>query len=67
MTFKMYGIPCKLSKPTMIYLILFLVNLGITNGFECFLIIQQNFVTVIEAIFFAMLDLSRHLQRISTT
>jgi hypothetical protein len=52
---RMYGIPCKLSKLEVIYLILSLINLGITNGFKCFLIVKQIFFIIIDVIFFAMI------------
>jgi hypothetical protein len=46
----MYGIPCKFSKLIVILLILYLVNLGITNGFKCFLIDEQFFFTIIDVV-----------------
>ncbi len=34
--------PCKLSKPKVISLILFLINLRSINGLKCFVIVEQN-------------------------
>ncbi len=68
MALRMYGIPCKLSKPTLISLILSLFNLGITNGFNCFLISKIKFFHYNwSCIFFNVIDLSTHLERIFTT
>ncbi len=49
-----YGIPCKLSKPIVICLILLLINLGITNGLKCFIVVKHNSSTIIDVEFSIM-------------
>ncbi len=36
------------------FLDLVLINLGITNGFKCFLIIEHNSLTIIDVVLVAM-------------
>jgi hypothetical protein len=54
MTLKMYKIRCKLLELVVVSLVLFLVNLGISNGFKCFLIAKYNSFTIIDDVLFVM-------------